>query len=83
MLEEALPCFNPFAIQAWANRIVRLVRHFVLWSDDQMVLHPTTLGDFFLADGRPRVPLVAASPFTPLVDAGDRDPPGERLSGSG
>ena len=72
MPEEALPCFNPFAIQAWAHRIVGLARHFVLWSDDQMVLHPTTLGDFFLADGRPRVPLVAASPYTPPEDAGDR-----------
>ncbi len=63
MPPEALPSFNPFAIQAWAHRIDGLARRFVLWSDDQLALCPTRAEDFFDGHGTPKVPTHAGRSF--------------------
>jgi Stealth protein CR2, conserved region 2 len=60
---ETRPCFNTFAIQAWAFRIPGLAKNFLLWFDDNLVLAPTTRSDFLLDGGRPRVPMFAARPY--------------------
>lgn len=55
MPAQCLPCFNACVIEHHLHNVPGLAEHFIFANDDMYINRPVSPGDFFAADGLPKI----------------------------